>query len=121
MTKRFWSCALMTLLSAGVSSGFSLAGLLGPGSDDTFARYAASRSVALLLTVLIAIGIRSPIAIALLGIAMTAVQAFDGVIGALAHDPSKTYGPFAFAVLNALAAAWLLRDQESHPNERVKS
>jgi hypothetical protein len=116
-TKRFWSCALMTLLSAGVSAGFSLAGLLGPGSDDTFARYAASRSVALLLTVLIAIGVRSPIAIAFLGIAMTAVQAFDGVIGALAHDPSKTYGPFAFAVLNALAAAWLLREQASHPNE----
>ena len=45
----------MTLLSAGVSAGFSLAGLLGPGSDDSFARYAASRSVALLLTVLIAI------------------------------------------------------------------
>ena len=25
---------------------------------------------------------------------MTVVQAFDAVIGALAHDPSKTYGPF---------------------------
>jgi hypothetical protein len=46
-------------------------------------------------------------AIALLGIAMTVVQAFDGVIGALAHDPSKTYGPFAFAVLDALAMGWL--------------
>jgi hypothetical protein len=41
--------------------------------------------------------------------AMTAVQAFDGVIGALAHDPAKTYGPFVFAVLNALAVGWLLR------------
>jgi hypothetical protein len=107
----------MTLLSAGVSSGFSLAGLLGPGRDDSFARYAASRSVALLLTVLIAIGIRSRMAIALLGIAMTVVQAFDGVIGALAHDASKTYGPLAFAVLNALAVGWLLRELESHPNE----
>jgi hypothetical protein len=121
MTKRFWSCALATLLSASVSSGFSLAGLLGPSWDDSFARYAASRSVALLLTVLIAIGIRSRMAIAFLGIAMTVVQAFDGVIGALAHDPSKTYGPFAFAVLNALAVGWLLREQASHPNEPVKS
>jgi hypothetical protein len=98
MTKRFWSCALVTLLSAGVSTGFSLAGLLGPGCDDSFARYAASRSVALMLTVLIAIGVRSRMAIAFLGIAMTVVQAFDGVIGALARDPSKTYEPFAFAV-----------------------
>jgi hypothetical protein len=121
MTKRFWSCALVTLLSTGVSAGFSLAGLLGPGSDDSFARYAASRSVALLLTVLIATSVRSRMAIAFLGIAMTVVQAFDGVIGALAHDPSKTYGPFAFAVLNALAVGWLLREQASHPNEPVKS
>ena len=121
MTKRFWGCALMTLLSAGVSAGFSLAGLLGPGSDDSFARYAASRSIALLLTVLVAIRVRSRIAIAFLGIVMTVVQALDGVIGALAHDPSKTYGPFAFAVLSALAVGWLLRGQESHSNESVKS
>ncbi len=110
----------MTVLSVGVSFGFSLAGLLGPGRDDSFARYAASRSLALLLTVLIAIGIRSRVAIAFLGIAMTIVQAFDGVIGALAHDPSKTYGPFAFAVLNALAVGWLLRQQASHSDEPVK-
>jgi hypothetical protein len=55
MTKRFWSCALLTLLSAGVSAGFSLEGLLGPDSCDRLARSPASRSVALLLTVLIAI------------------------------------------------------------------
>jgi hypothetical protein len=118
MTKRFWNCALTTLLSSGVSSGFSLAGLLGPGRDDSFARYAASRSVALLLTVLIAIGVRSRMAIAFLGVAMTVVQAFDGVIGALAHDPAKTYGPFAFAVLNALAVGWSLREEASHPERR---
>jgi hypothetical protein len=111
----------MTVISAGVSSGFSLEGLLGPGRDDSFARYAASRSVALLLTVLIAIGIRSRTAIAFLGIAMTVVQSFDGVIGALAHDPSKTYGPFAFAILNVLAVGWLLRERASHPDEPVKS
>ena len=85
MTKRFWGCALMTLLSAGVSAGFSLAGLLGSGSGDSFACYATSRSVALLVTVLIAIGVRSRTAIAFLGIAMTSVQAFDGVIGAFAR------------------------------------
>jgi NAD(P)-dependent dehydrogenase (short-subunit alcohol dehydrogenase family) len=56
--------------------------------------------------------IRSPMALAALGIAMTVVQAFDGVIGALGHDPSKTYGPFAFAVLNAIVVIWLLREKE---------
>jgi hypothetical protein len=112
MTKRFWSCALMTLLSAAVSAGFSLNGLFGSGHSDAFARYAASRSVALLLTVLIAICVRSYSGIMFLGITTTVMQAFDGVIGALAHDPAKTYGPFAFAVLNALAVAWLLRGQQ---------
>ena len=102
----------MTLFSAGVSAGFSLAGLLA-SAGDTFARYAASRSIALLAAVLMAITARSRTAIAFLGIAMTSVQALDGVIGALAHDPSKTYGPFAFAVLNALAVGWLLRGQET--------
>lgn len=104
----------MTLVSAGVSAGFSLNGLFGSGRGDSFARYAASRSIALLLTVLIAIIVRSRMAIAFLGIAMTVVQAFDGVIGALAHDPSKTYGPFAFTILNALAVGWLLRAHERH-------
>jgi hypothetical protein len=100
----------MTLLSAGVSVAFSLVGLFDGGSGDRFARYAASRSVALLLTVAIAIYVRSRTTLAVLGIAMTIVQAFDGVIGVLAHDPSKTYGPFAFAVLNALLVIWLLSE-----------
>src|SRR6267154_3035745 len=113
MTKRFWGCALITLLSVGVNAGFSLAGLLGSGNGDSFARYAASRSVALLITVLIALAVRSHTAIAFLGIAMSSVQAFDRVIGALARDPSNTFGPFAFAVLNALAVAWLLRGREA--------
>jgi hypothetical protein len=92
-------------------------GLFGSGSSDSFARYAASRSIALLLTVLIAIGIRSRMAIAFLGIAMSIVQTFDGIVGALAHDPSKTYGPFAFAVLNALAVGLLLRRGMSSQTE----
>jgi hypothetical protein len=109
MTKSFWSCAVMTLLSAGVSAGFSLVGLFDRGSGDSFSGYAASRSVALLLAVVIAICVRSRMALAVLGIAMAIVQAFDGVIGELAHDPSKTYGPFSFAVLNAIVVIWLSR------------
>jgi hypothetical protein len=42
-------------------------GYLAPGSNDSFARYAASRIVALLLTILIAICVRSRVAIAFLG------------------------------------------------------
>src|SRR5260370_34768730 len=108
MTRRFWSCSLMTLLSAGVSAGFSLAGLIGPGRDDSFAQYAASRSVALLLAVLIAVGIRSRIAIALLGIAMTLMQAFDGGIGHPALDPYENFRTFELACLHAHTEGRLL-------------
>ena len=108
----------MTLLSGGVSAGFSLDGLFGSGSSDSFARYAASRSVALLLAILIAICIRSRVAIAFLGIVMTIVQAFDSIIGALAHDPSKTYGPFAFALLNAIAVGLLVRQGPASQTEK---
>jgi hypothetical protein len=103
----------MTLLSAGVSAGFSLARLFDGGSGSSLARYAASRSVALLLAVVIGIFVRSRMALAVLGIAMTVVQAFDGAIGAVVHDPSKTYGPFAFAVVNGLVVIWLLRGKEA--------
>jgi hypothetical protein len=45
---------------------------------------------------------------------MSLVQGFDGLVGALAHDPAKTYGPFVFALANVAALAWLL----SAPSER---
>jgi len=54
MTVQFWACGAVTLLSAGVSAGFSLAGLAGPDRSDRFARYAASRSVALLIALAVA-------------------------------------------------------------------
>src|SRR5580704_9735292 len=109
MTKRFWTCALMTLLNSAISAGFSLVFMLGQGRGDIFARYAAARSIALLLAILIAIGVRSRDAITFLGIAMTAVQLFDSVIGALEHDLQKTFGPLSLAALNAFTVVWLFR------------
>ena len=109
MTKQFGICSVVTLVSACVSAGFAIGGLLGDSVMDRFAQYAASRSIALLLAVVIAIVVRSAMGVALLGIALTAVQFFDGIIGVLANDPFKAYGPSAFSILNALAAWWLLR------------
>jgi hypothetical protein len=73
----------------------------------------ASRSTALLIAVLCCIGFRSRDAIAAMALVMSLVQGFDGVIGILAHDPAKTYGPFAFAVMNFAVLAWLLRSPEN--------
>ena len=66
-----------------------------------------------LIAVLCCIGFHSRMGIAALALAMTLVQGFDGLIGALAHDPAKTYGPFVFALANFAALVWLLRSGES--------
>jgi hypothetical protein len=112
MTRRFWICAIITTISAMVSAGFSVVGLLGPFGGDSFARYAASRSIALLLAALCSMGFRSREAIASLALVMSLVQGFDGIIGVLAHDSAKTYGPFVFALANFVALVWLLRSRK---------
>jgi len=86
--------------------------LLAPSSSDSFARYAASRSIALLIAVLFCLGVRSREGIAALALVMSLVQGFDGIIGVLAHDPAKTYGPFVFALANFVGLVWLLRPQK---------
>jgi hypothetical protein len=109
MPRRFWTCTIITTISALVSAGFSVAGLLAPSASDSFARYAASRSIALLIAVLFCLGVRSREGIAALALVMSVVQGFDGIIGMLAHDPAKTYGPFVFSLANLVALVRLLR------------
>ena len=112
MVRLFWICAIVTTVSALVSVCFSVAGLLGPSGGGSFERYAASRSTALLIAVLCCIGFRSRDAIAAIALVMSLVQGFDGLIGILAHDPAKTYGPFAFAIMNFAVLVWLLCSPE---------
>jgi hypothetical protein len=58
MSKAFWTCIAVKLMSAGISAGYSLAGLLNSGGDR-FASYAASRTVALLISALVRVWARS--------------------------------------------------------------
>jgi hypothetical protein len=115
----FWTCAIITTISALVSAGFSIVALFGPSGGDMFERYAASRSIALFIAVLCCIGFRSREAIAALALVMSLVQGFDGLIGFLAHDPTKTYGPFVFALVNFAALVWLLRLHEEDDAEKT--
>jgi len=120
MTRRFWTCAIITTISALVSAGFSVAALFGPSGSDHVERYAASRSIALLIAMPFCIWLRSREAIETMALVMSLVQGFDGLIGLLAHDPAKTYGPFAFALINFAALVWLLNSHEDG-NARVNS
>jgi hypothetical protein len=114
----FWICAIITTISAAVSAGFSVEGLFGSSGDDILGRYAASRSIALLIAVLCCFILRSRMAIAALALVMSLVQGFDGLIGALADDPAKTYGPFVFAIANFGALVWLLRSPQEARGEK---
>jgi hypothetical protein len=115
MPRCFWICTIITTISALVSAGFSVVGLLAPSSGDSFARYAASRSIALLIAIPFCLGFRSREGIAALALVMSLVQGFDGIIGILANDVAKTYGPFVLALVNFVGLVWLLRSQKGSP------
>ena len=118
--RAFWICATITTISATVSASFSVAGLLGAGLHDPFARYAASRSMAIPLAVLIFLGFRSRGGIAAMSLTMSLVQLFDAVVGAISHDASKTYGPLFLALIGFVSVAFLLRSSERvEPHNRL--
>jgi hypothetical protein len=81
VTRRFLTCAIITTISTLVSAGFSVVGLFGLSGSDSFERYAASRSIALLIAAMCCVGFRSREAIAALALVMSLVQGFDGLIG----------------------------------------
>ena len=109
MNRFFWPTAAMTALSVFVSAGYSIAAVAQHGSGNIYALYALSRSVALVPAVGYAIAKRSIAAIASTALAMSILQFIDAWIGRVQHDPAKTFGPLAFAVLNFFLLALLLR------------
>ena len=109
----FWICAVITGLSACVSSGFSIAAITGATQLDPLGWYAASRSVSLLLIVLLVILQGSRRGLATMALTMGFVQLFDTVIGFVQREPSKTYGPLVFAAVTFVSVRYLLRKSES--------
>lgn len=92
----------MTAVSATVSAGYSLAALNSKGADDEYARYAAARSIALLLTVASVPVWRSRALLTGLGLTMAGVQALDALVGVTTGDATKTAGPAGLAVVSAV-------------------
>jgi hypothetical protein len=106
--RAYWICAGFTLFSALVSVTFSFLALRMSAGHE-YALYAASRSVALPLAALCAMMYRSRGGITALAFVMTLVQLMDGFIGLNLHDPSRTYGPIAFAAINFALLMWMHR------------
>lgn len=109
MSPALIACAVVTAVSAFVSLGFALAALRGAsGAQLTASRYALVRSLALLVVAVVASLSGRAEFVVLAGIAMTLVQAGDGVVGLGLKDRAKTWGPFLTAALNAAALLWAI-------------
>jgi hypothetical protein len=106
----FWVCGLVTLISSGVSLGYSVAALrAADGPAELLAsRYAAARSVALAAVAVAAFFSGSVGFAVAVGLAMVVVQALDAVVGSTIPDRLKTVGPACTAVVNLAAVGWLL-------------
>jgi len=110
MPAAFWICAAITLISALVSLGYSIAALVDADSAHrTSPRYAAARSLALASVAVVALFADSQSYLAAVALAMVIVQAADAVVGWLDRDRRKTVGPALTAAANAAALVWLLQ------------
>lgn len=108
MPLALWACAAITAVSAVVSLGYSIAGLLAAGeSDRTASRYALARSVALAVVAAAALVLGSVPFLVAVAAAMVLVQGADAVVGALVRDRLKTFGPAGTAMANLATLLWL--------------
>ncbi len=109
MALAFWICSIITLISAAVSFGFSVAGLRGAKDGATTpSMYALARSVALLVVATVAPFTGSVAFVAAITLAMVIVQGADAVIGTRIRDRVKTFGPAGTAVAGLVALVWML-------------
>lgn len=104
------ACAVLTVVSALTSAGFSLAAL---PTGDLYARYSVARSVPLAFVALLVAARPSRGAVITIALVMSLVQGGDAVIGALSSDLVKTLGPIFLAFMNLGSLAMLLRRGES--------
>lgn len=109
-SRLFWICAVITVVSALTSAGFSLAALSSSGEAHVNALYSVSRSLSLAFGSLLVVFLRSRIGLMAVSFLMVLVQAGDAVIGAFINDPMKTYGPAFLAVVTGIVLILLVRD-----------
>ena len=108
MSAAYWLCAAITVVSALVSLGFSIAALRATTTEVRIASmYAFARSLALAIAAVIALILNSVGYLQAVALSMVIVQAADAVIGAMNRERLKTIGPAITALVNAVALGWL--------------
>ncbi|WP_164848062.1 hypothetical protein [Lacticaseibacillus hulanensis] len=104
-------CMLVTAISAFVSLGFAIQAYAKARGNQTAAltnaKYALSRSLALVIAACGLLIVRDAGYLIALAVTMTGVQLFDGIIG-IKVSWFKTLGPLCTAIANALVLALYL-------------
>ncbi|MDB5178963.1 MAG: hypothetical protein JWN01_906 [Patescibacteria group bacterium] len=109
MTTPFLLCAAITITSALVSLGFSIAAVRSAeGESRINALYATARSTALAAICLVPLFSSSYEWLVAVASCMILVQAIDAGIGVARKDKMKTFGPAATSLANLLALIWLI-------------
>jgi hypothetical protein len=120
MTPRFWTCALVTNLSAFVRLTYAVAAMSAETGDGGGADiYDLSQSVALIVVAITCTAMRSRIALGTTAFFATLLQFFDGIVGLLTQDPTMKYWPIVLAFINAISLAWMYA--ENSPNKPPES
>lgn len=110
-----WVLLVVTAASALTGLGFSLAALGSEGAGDRYVLYNLSRSVAIVVAVVVA-GARlrrSATGVIAIGVLMMVVQALDAGVGLVIHDPVKTYGPAGLSVVSLFALIAVQRSRRA--------
>jgi hypothetical protein len=103
----FSVCLAITVLSALVSLGFSIAAVMkSAGQTRTTACYAAARSLSFALLSLVPALTGSHVWLQAVAVGMIIVQACDAAIGVSIRDRMKTYGPAGTALATLIALVW---------------
>ena len=110
MMTPFILCALISVISALVSLGFSVAAeRTATGPARTMALYACARSLALFVASVVPFLSGSGGWLLAVAWSMIIVQALDAIVGMTIKDNVKTFGPAPTALLNLAAVIWLIQ------------
>lgn len=109
MNLPFLACAVVTMVSALVSLGFSVASVPGTtGQTRALALYTCARSVAFATIAAVPLLTGSATWLYAVASGMIVLQGCDALIGVTIKDAMKTFGPAGTALANLAALAWTM-------------
>ena len=109
MTTPYLVCAIVTIISAFVSLGFSVAAVSkSDGEAHTDALYTCARSLPFAILSIVPLDYHSIGWLLAAAIGMAIVQASDALVGLQIKNTVKTVGPAITSILSIASIVWVL-------------